>query len=157
MFLAGCYSYHLFGGKKIQWQNADPETILVNYYEATRATVGGDRHLELVLRKTEETDSVVLEVYRGWEDEEEICVCYVVPMEAVERSFQIIKDKKLDKWNEKYHSGGLGGGIVVCRFFDGEKQVRVSTDRMPENGQEILESIGSVIASYQLEEYRVRE
>ena len=155
--LAGCFSYVLFTGRKTEWQTAEPGTVLVDYYEATRATVGGNRPLEYVLRKTEEKETVVLEVYRGEEDEEETCERYVVPIEAVEQCFAIIDKNKLHNWNETYDGGGLGGGIVVCRFFDGEKQIRVSTDCMPEEGEHILESIGHVIAPYRKDEYRIEE
>lgn len=135
----------------------EPRVILVNYYEATLATIGGDMHLEYVLRKTEKEDTAELEVYRGGENQEESCIRYMIPFEAVEQCFAIINKKRLHKWNEMYESGGLGGGIIVCRFIDGEKQIRVSTDCMPKNGVEILESIGHVIAGYQKEEYRVNE
>ena len=155
VIIAGCISCELCFWKKINWQTAEPGTILVDYYESTRATVGGDKHLEYVLRMTEEKDTVALEVYRRREDEEETCEHYEVPLEVVEQSFAIIDSKKLRSWNDKYNSGGLGGGVVVCRFFDGEKQIRVSTDRMPEDGHHILMSIGQAIAPYQKEEYRV--
>lgn len=152
--VAGCVLYGLFGVRKTNWRAAEPGTVLVDYYEATRATVGGDRYLEFVLRKTEAADTVGLEVYRGGEKKEESCVLYTVPMEVVERCFEIIDGKKLHKWNEMYDGAGLGGGMVVCRFFDGEQQIRVSTDCMPENGEGILRDIGRVIAGYQGPEYQ---
>ena len=152
--VAGYVLYSLLGVRKTNWQAAEPGTVLVDYYEATRATIGGDRYLELVLRRAEAADTVVLEVYQGGEEKEEICAQYTVPVEAVERCFEIIDGKKLHKWNETYDGAGLGGGIVVCRFFDGEKQIRVSTDCMPENGEGILRDIGRVIARYQSPEYQ---
>ena len=145
----------MVAGNRTNWQSAEPGTVLVDYYEATQAAVGGGQHVEYVLRKTEAEDAVTLEVYRGMEDEEETCMRYLVPAEAVERSFEIIDGKELHDWNEKYHGGGREGGIIVCRFFDGKGQIRISTDCMPEDGAEVLESIGHVIASYQQERYRV--
>lgn len=150
----GCLMCRLFPTRKTNWQTAEPGTILVNYYEATRATIGGNHHLEYVLRKTEETDSVKLEVYRGREGEEETCVEYTAAVEVVDRCFEIIDGKRLSDWNETY-DGGLGGGIVVCRFYDGEKQIRVSTDCMPEGGEWILREIGSVIAEYAKKDHGV--
>ena len=144
-------------GNKTNWQSAEPGTVLVDYYEATQATVGGSQYVEYVLRKTEAEDAVALEVYRGMGDEEETCMRYVVPAEAVEQSFEIIEKKKLHNWNARYDGGGLEGGIVVCRFFDGKGQIRISTDCMPEDGMEILESIGHIIASYQQDEYIIQE
>ena len=145
----------VLAGNRTNWQSAEPGTVLVDYYEATQATVGVGQHVEYVLRKTEAEDAVALEVYRGMEDEEETCMRYIVPAEAVEQSFEIIDGKELHNWNEKYDGGGLEGGIIVCRFFDGKEQIRISTDCMPEDGAEVLESIGHVIASYQQEKYRV--
>jgi len=148
---------NVLAGNKTNWQSAEPGTVLIDYYKATQATVGGAQYVEYVLRKTEAEDAVALEVYRGMEDEEETCMRYVVPEEAVEQSFEIIDRKELHNWNERYDGGGLEGSIVVCRFFDGKGQIRTSTDCMPEDGAEILESIGHVIASYQQEKYRAQD
>ncbi|MDD5923397.1 MAG: hypothetical protein PUC88_01255 [Clostridia bacterium] len=48
----------------------------------------------------------------------------------------------------KYKEEPLTGGTTVCRFYDGEKQIRISTDCMPEDGAHILNEIKSVILSY---------
>ena len=136
------------GGKKTQWQNAEPGTILVDYYTSIFGTDGYDTHYELVLKKTEAADTVLLEEYEG-DAKGERCTQYTVPIEAVEKCYEIIDGNRLHTWNKKYKENPSTGGSTVCRFYDGEKQVRVTTDCMPQDGAKILHEIGQVMQSYQ--------
>lgn len=125
------------------------DVMLIDYYSATVATVGGDRSYEAVLYEYSDTEAklVIYQTYPG--DEEEHSDTYIVPCEAVERCYKLIEENKLAEWNEIYPDAPLTGAVTVCKFrgADGE-YVRVSTDAMPDNGRGILDSIGAVMGSY---------
>ncbi len=132
------------------------EVMLVDYYTATVATVGGDGYDEYVLSSIGDSkEAARLDYYARWEgDEEETHVSYTVPYEAVEKAYEAIDRERLRNWNDEDMIGGITGGVVVVKFLDGEEYVRLSTDDMPEDGKERLHSVGSVLVSYAREEYR---
>lgn len=136
---------------KIEWQNAEAGTLLVDYRSSVSGTNGYDSYYELVLKKTDSPETVLLEVHQGSADGEEIH-SYTVPVEVVEKCYEIIKENKLAVWNDKYKENPTTGGGVVCRFYDGEKEVRVTTDCMPKNGAQILGEIRMIMQAYAITE-----
>ena len=139
--------YKASADKRTDWQSAPAGTVLVDYYSCISGTDGYDSFYELVLKKTESTDTVLLEKYDSNSEEAPALSC-MVPAGAVEKCFEIIDGNKLHRWNKRYKETPQCGGGVSCSFFDGEKQVRVSTDCCPDNGNIILNEISFVIQSY---------
>ena len=127
------------------------DTMLVDYY--CKAEGGG--HYELVLYAAEDAAKAKLCVYSK-EDETaaEECTEYIVPYKAAERCFELIKDNDLDSWNSMTDYTAIDGALTVCRYYDSGEYIRVSTEQMPHNGREILDSIGAVMAEYAAEDYR---
>ena len=125
------------------------DAMLIDYYSATVATVGGDRSYEAVLYEYSDTEAKLV-IYQNYPGGEEMYSdTYIVPYEAVERCYKLIEESKLAEWNAIYPDIPLTGAVTVCKFrgADGE-YVRVSTDAMPDNGRGILDSIGAVMSSY---------
>ena len=139
--------YKAYVGQRTDWQSAPAGTVLVDYYSCISGTDGYDSFYELVLKKTESADTVLLEKYDSNSEPSPALSC-MVPAEAAGRCFEIIDGNKLHKWNKRYKEAPQCGGGVSCSFFDGEKQVRVSTDCCPNNGNTILNEIKFVIQSY---------
>ena len=129
------------------------DVMLIDYYSATVATVGGDRSYEAVLYEYSDTEAKLV-IYQNYPGGEEMYSdTYIVPYEAVERCYKLIEESKLTEWNTIYPDIPLTGAVTVCKFrgADGE-YVRVSTDAMPDDGRGILDSIGAVMSSYAKDE-----
>ena len=133
----------------------EKDVILIDYYDATIATVGGDRYYEAVLYEYSDTEAKLV-IYQKYPDEEEVETgTYIVPYEAVERCRKLIEENELAKWNDTYPSMPLMGAETVCGFLGADGVfVRVSTDAMPENGKSVLHDIGAVMTGYAKDEYR---
>ena len=131
------------------------DVMLVDYYAATVATVGGDRIYEAVLYEYSDTEAKLV-IYQNYQGGEEMYSdTYIVPYEAVERCYKLIEENKLSEWNGTYPAIPLTGAVTVCKFrgADGE-YVRVSTDAMPDDGRSALDGIGAVMGGYAKDEYR---
>ena len=134
----------------------EPE-MLVDYYTAVVATVGGDRSLERVLYAYSD-EQAKLVVYTKEDGEDEVSESYLVPFEAVRRCYEIIRKNKLEEWNGRYDGPAMTGAVTVVKYEETDgSYIRVSTDAMPSDGEEVMDSIGSVMAGYAVEEYRIEE
>ena len=138
----------------------EPETegkMLIDYYTAVVGTNGGDRHYELVL-STYRDGLEKLEVFEGDDFEggkPETCTTYIVPSEASSRCYRIIEDSRMRVWNNKYGDSALCGGVTAVKFLDDDgTYIRVSTDKMPDDGESKMGQIRAVLSGYLKDEYR---
>ena len=132
-----------------------PDTMLIDCYSATAATVGGDGYRELVLYTTDGADLKLTVYEKESEDREEREISYLVPREAADLCYSLIRAHDLRSWNELEDAEGITGAVSVCKFWDDGEYVRVSTEQMPGDGKEILREISDVLESYAREEYRM--
>ena len=145
----------------IEDPNADPDgpykaTMLVDYYTAVTGTVGGDNSHEMVLYYHSD-DDVMLSVFDKDEDSGETRTDYIVPIKALDECKEVIKRNKFDTWNKKYGDTALDGGATVVKYLnDKNETVRVSTDRMPDDGLKKLGEIAAVLHKYTQEKYKVQ-
>lgn len=123
-------------------------TMLVDYFRATKATVSGDGYHELVLSTTDKPYEIRLDEYQKTEDSDEICTSYIVPFEAVEKCFNVINKNKLSEWNKLTYPMSLDGANIVCKFYHTGNHMLVSTDAMPKNGEEVFNEIYQVMKEY---------
>jgi len=132
----------------------EPGTMLVDYYRATVATVGGDGYDEMVLSYYDETQAS-LDVYRLYEpDEKETCVSYLVPYEAVDRCYEAIDEEDFRSWEGRDDLTAITGAVIVCKFREGDGEyTRVSSENMPEDGQRSMGRIAAIMNEYRKEEY----
>ena len=94
-------------------------------------------------------DRAKLDVYSADADSDETCVSYLVPYEAVDRCYEVIKKGKFAKWNEKYSDTALDGGMTAVKFRnDDGSYTRVSTDAMPDDGLRQMGEIAAIIRGY---------
>lgn len=132
------------------------EAMLVDYYTATVATVGGDSYHELVLYEYS-GDKLRLSVFDKDGDSDETREDYLVPVKALEECRAVIKKNEFDNWNDKYEDIGLDGGVTVVKYLnDNGEVVRVSTDCMPDDGKQKLSEIWAVLSSYVKDEYKIK-
>ena len=149
--LAGC------GGTQADTPKDVPAgTMLVDYYCAVKASAGGDGYSEMVLYATDDSAAVKLCVYSKEDaDSDEICTEYIVPYEAAERCYSLIEKHGTDRWNGMKNAICADGALTVVKYYDNGSYIRVSTEEMPSDGQEFLDSIAKVMAEYAAEEYIV--
>ena len=129
--------------------------LLVDHYRKTTGTEDAG-YYELVLYSAENPKLATLTEYvRADGDPKETSTSYLVPYEAVERCFRVIRQNKLRKWND---ADGIctEGELTVCRFWTGREYIRVSTENMPEGGEAVLNDIGGIMREYLREEYLCR-
>ena len=128
------------------------DTMLIDWYEAPQGTDGGGGHDEIVLYSYDSAQ-VRLTVYRGNEDGEETETNYLVPYEVWEECCYIIDRYQMKDWNDREDTDALDGVTMVCKFKDGDDYVRVSSEKMPEDGKEAFCEIESVLQEYAKDEY----
>ena len=127
-----------------------PENLmLVDYYCSSKSTVGGGGHYELVLSSREKTETLRLDRYiKEDEDTPETKTSFFVPPVALDECMEIIQRHNLASWNDMENPQSTDGAKIVCKFWDGKKHIRVSNENMPENGEEIMQSIRNVMEKY---------
>lgn len=129
--------------------------MLVDYYTAVKAAVGADGYYELVLTTTADISKVQIDEYKENAAGEKICTSYTVPYSAAEKCMAIIESYDLSDWNNIRNPASVDGAVTVCKFFDGDTYVRVSTDSMPEDGIKVLDMIKEVLAGYLKDQYLI--
>ena len=123
--------------------------MLVDYYQATAAAAEGGGYYELVLYATEDPEMLQLTEYSKTDEEaaEQSRSCDV-PAEVLAQCTEIIEKHELEQWAELPDGISEDGLRLVCRFRGSDgTYYRAASDCMPENGREVLESIGAVLCS----------
>lgn len=123
-------------------------TMLVDCYRTTSAAEDNG-YCELVIYTTESADTVKLCIFtRDSADADEICTTYLIPYKAVQDCFDIINKHRLDSWDSMEDTTSLDGALIVCKFYSYGSYIRVSTEKMPPDGDKILDSISNVMQTY---------
>ena len=130
-----------------QWEG-EPDVMLLDYYRATVATVGGSGYHELVITTTDDPEEVRLDEYIKEEGEEETCRSCYIPFSVAQEFLYFVDDYGLAEWNDMENGISIDGARKACEFWDGEGHIRVSTDHMPEDGEETLDTLFELVKSY---------
>jgi len=136
----------------------EPGTMLVDYYSAVVATVGGDRSDEMVLSYYDPVEAK-LDVYSKSEiDGSESHKTYLVPYEAVDRCYDVIEEENFRSWENLKKSFAISGAVGVCKFREEDgSYTRVSTEKMPERGRASIDRVGVVMSEYISNENLIEE
>ena len=129
-----------------QWEG-EPDVMLLDYCRATVATVGGGYH-ELVITTTDDPEEVRLDEFIKEEGEEENCRSWYIPFSAAQEILDFVDAYGLAEWNDMENGISIDGARKVCEYWDGEGYIRVSTDHMPEDGEETLDTLYELVISY---------
>ena len=130
-----------------RWEG-EADVLLLDCYRATVATDGGDGYHELVITTTDDPEQVRLDEHIKEEGEEETCRSCCIPFSAAQEFLSFVDDHGLAEWNDIENGISIDGAKKVCKFRDGTGYIRVSTDRMPENGEETLDALFELVKSY---------
>lgn len=128
--------------------DGEADVMLIDCYWETAATVGGDGHHEFVVTTTDDPEQVRLDEYIKEEGGEETCTTFYIPYQVADECLWITEAYGLAEWNDMEDAVSLDGAKKVCKFWDGETHIRVSTEHMPEDGEEKLDTLFELLESY---------
>jgi len=128
--------------------DGEADVMLLDCYRAQVATAGGDGHHELVITTTEDPTEVRLDEYVQEEGEEETCTSYYIPYHVAQDLLILVDDYGLAQWNDMEDGIRVDGVKKVCKFWAEDRHIRVSTEQMPEDGEEILDHLFELLDAY---------
>ena len=135
----------------------EPGELLVDYYNETVATVGGDGYLEMTLTYYDPVEAKLSVYEKDLPDGEESCVEYLVPYEAVDRCMNVLNEEDMYSWDDEEGSG-MTGAVIVCKFRDEDGNIlRFTSENIPENGEREFEKVRSIMTEYLKEEYKTED
>lgn len=120
-------------------------TLLVDSYEATVATVGGNGHNEYCLYQKDDTYEI--HYFLKYENEKEIHQAYKTNKQCCDELFDYIKKENIKDYMNKSYPG-MTGGILVIKFKDGENLIRLSSDNVPYGKHQIFYDIRNILMKY---------
>ena len=135
----------------------EPE-VLLSYYHAIVATVGGDRYKSITLYRNSDDTLKVCYRSKGSDDTEESMVAYTVDSEILDAIYDLAKENKYGDWKKLKDGTALDGAEYSLMYIDEEgNKVNANSEKMPENGVELLEDIPELISKYVDEKNRIYE
>lgn len=154
-----------FGGKIVDFQAPKQENtsvsdkgleFLINTCRKTMATVGGDGYSEYVLYKRDK-DIYELHYYSKYEYmESEVHLAYKSNRSIVEEAFKHIEELQVEKYQNQTGIGMEGGQRILKYKKEGqEKMIRITSDNLPMDKQNILSEIERIITRTAKEEYKL--
>ena len=152
--------FSLFGCSKSDnlnietYKNAEKNTMLVDSYDRVVGTPEEQPYEELVLYTYSDTQAL-LEHYTNGGTENEIIDSYLVPIEAAQEAFDVIRKNGMDKWNDREKGmTAISGKAYVCKFPGKEDDyIRVTSDHMPEDGTRAFGEVKVAMMKYLKDEY----
>ena len=111
-------------------------------------------YTELVMY-TRSADSVLLEHYAEGGTENERCDRYIVPANEAQAVLDVIRKSGMDRWNDRKDLSAICGRAYVCKFPDGKDgYIRVTGERMPQDGSRAFGEVSAAMYGMMKEEYR---
>ncbi|WP_407384552.1 hypothetical protein [Ruminococcus sp.] len=129
------------------YQNAEKDTVLLDYYERTVGTPMKQPFYELVLYTYSDTQARLEEYANGGTDDERVTSC-LIPLQGAQEMLTAVKDSGMNRWNDR-KGVAICGRAYVCRFPDGKGgYIRVTSDHMPENGSKVFGAVKSAMSRW---------
>ncbi|MBR2801637.1 MAG: hypothetical protein IKE21_03435 [Erysipelotrichaceae bacterium] len=120
----------------------EKKKMLVDCYERTLGTEESEPYREIVLSET--AGGLILEVYENGGTPEESCHTYPTDRKCYEDVLTLIRKYDLASWNDR-EGTALEGKKLVCRFYDGQQYLRVSSENMAPDGERAFTEISSCL------------
>ncbi|MBR0303227.1 MAG: hypothetical protein IJQ80_05210 [Clostridia bacterium] len=128
--------------------------ILVDYYIGTVGTDGGDSYRELVLSYIDFYQAKLEVITYSAASGVETVTEYTVPYDAINMCFEAIDEEDFRSWADLEDYECLDGAITSLGYLDRDGEyIKVSTDKMPQDGESALDRVGAVLAEYIKNEY----
>jgi hypothetical protein len=131
--------------------SAVTRTVLVDYYAAVAAVdeAPGEEegYYEIVLYDDDCAELLLEEYTNGGTPNEQVRSCRV-PREAADEAKTLIERYRMPEWNTMDDCDSLEGAVYVCRFNLNGSSVRVTSERMPNDGMEAFSAIRTLLQGY---------
>ena len=125
----------------------EPDVVIFDYYEKTVGTAGSEPYYEMVLYTySEEEVRLTCYTFDGASPETE--VSYIIPLDSYLAAMEICDYYEMSDWNTWPEYKSIDGKLYVCKFYNGKTLTRVSSEQMPENGDEAFTEIYHLLSSY---------
>lgn len=121
--------------------NGEADVMLLDCYRETSATAGADAYHRLVVTTTDAPDQVRLDEYIKEEGGEETCTTTYIPYWVADDCLALALVYDFARWNGMEDAVSTDGAKKACSFWNGEEHISVSTEHMPEWGEENLDSL----------------
>ena len=126
------------------------EELLFDYYSSPVAVVGDAIYHETTINRGSD-GNIYINIYSGDKNKgtTNSHTTYTSSIEALESVMEIVRKYDMESWNET-GGPGIAGAIKVAKFFNSNNEfIRISSDKMPEDGlkafNEIINCLGSFI------------
>lgn len=133
-------------------QEYPKEQMIINYYSKTYSLDKYDSH-EMVLSTTSDSSKIRLEIYKKVDNNAETKTTVYLPNTVIDDCMKWIKECKMNTWNQDSQGISLDGKLMVCKFYFNGEYIRVSTDCMPENGEQMIEKVANIISKHVSQKY----
>ena len=129
-------------------ENRRPKLLLAEYLERE-----GNQPVYGISLYTYSDSQVILEEFVG---DEGLRIQYYAPIEMAQEILQFFREERLGDWKNKRRPAALSPDFsYAIRFPQGGAFAEVSTDAMPENGDEVFELLYEYLMDYLDGEYGV--
>ena len=133
-------------------QEYPKEQMIINYYSKTYSLDKYDSH-EMVLSTTSDSSKMRLDIYKKLDNNAETKTTVYLPNTVIDDCMKWIKECKMNTWNQDSQGISLDGKLMVCKFYFNGEYIRVSTDCMPENGEQMIEEVANIISKHVSQKY----
>ena len=133
-------------------------TMLFDYYDAVVGTEFPRGYDEVVLYAKNEKELTMTVYTKGMgEDAKEESEDYIVPVEAFRKVLRIFNNYRMSTWETSKNQYPVTGRAVVVKILNGEEYIRVTSDWMPQNGNQVYGEIASALYEYATEDRLVKK
>ena len=126
----------------------DEITMLITYAKCIGTTIG-EYAYKVTIESTEEEYEHLMTVYQ----EDGSKKIYIVPARIYESLRNYTETANLQNWNDLEENECLAGKAESFTILVNGEYVTISTNRMPEDGEQILHYLHSHLTEYMTEEY----
>lgn len=131
--------------------------ILIDYYDKICGTPTDLGYFEMVIMDYD--GKYILEYYKQDEGMKEPNLTkFLVDKNLIDEVYNVIKKNKMDYWNSlpRDKVSPICGKYYVCKFLNYNELIRVSSDKMPEDGDKAFILIKKILLNSINENNRIK-
>ena len=130
-------------------QDAEAKDVLLVGYTSRKGAPEDGNLYALSVFESDDEKEVFLEIHASSvKENQDVRARYKVSSEVVQAVMSLVLTGDLREWAACSDPVREKGRTQTCRFLDGDEYIEVSTDAMPEGGDQTLQDIRHTIESY---------
>ncbi|MBQ4343047.1 MAG: hypothetical protein IJC38_04075 [Erysipelotrichaceae bacterium] len=123
--------------------NSHQSVLLANYFEKSMGTDETNSY-EIVLMTSSENDKIVVEKYCT-SNKSQTCSKYLVDSSILDQCYSICQSYKTSQWSDCTDLTSMDGKMMVFKYYDKGQLIRITSDEMPEKGNDFFSDIRFVL------------